>query len=86
VSLPAPPSLLSINVSAFGGVNIPTLDVTIPELTIDAPSVREYVPGAQYTSSLLTRSRRSCRTLSTNGGTGLCTRRRERDLGPRPRA
>jgi hypothetical protein len=54
VDLPAAPSLLSINVTKFDGVNIPTLDVTIPELTIDAPSIREYTPGAQYTSGLLT--------------------------------
>jgi hypothetical protein len=71
VNLPAPPALLSISVSPFDGVNIPTLDVTIPELTIDAPSIREYVPGAQYTSSLLTRLKTKLEDILTNGGTGL---------------
>lgn len=71
VELPTPPSLLSINVSPFDGVNIPTLDITIPELTIDAPSIREYVPGAQYTSALLTSLRTRLQNTLDVGGTGL---------------
>jgi hypothetical protein len=71
VNLPVAPSLLSINVSPFDGINIPTLDVTIPELTIDAPSIREYTPGAQYTSGLLTRLKTKLEDILTNGGTGL---------------
>lgn len=71
VTLPAAPSLLSINVSPFNGINIPTLDVTIPELALDAPSIREYVPGAQYTSSLLTSLKARLLSTITSGGTGL---------------
>jgi hypothetical protein len=71
VTLPAAPSLLSINVSPFDGVNIPTLDITIPELSIDAPSIREYVPGAQYTSALLTSLKSRLQLTLDVGGTGL---------------
>jgi hypothetical protein len=45
--------------------------VTIPELTIDAPSIREYVPGAQYTSGLLTSLKAKLQDIIDNGGTGL---------------
>jgi hypothetical protein len=65
VDLPAPPSLLSLNVAPFDGITIPTLDVAIPELTIDTPSIREYVPGAQYTSALLTSLKARLQDIST---------------------
>jgi hypothetical protein len=71
VNLPAPPSLLSLNVAPFDGITIPTLDVAIPELTIDTPSIREYVPGAQYTSALLTSLKARLQDAIDNGGTGL---------------
>ena len=71
VSLPAPPSLLSLNVTNFSGVNMPTIDMTVPELTAVAPSVVQYVPGSLYTSSLLTTLTTTLQNRITNGGTGL---------------
>lgn len=71
VSLPAAPSLLSLNVTQFSGVNMPSIDVTIPELTAVAPSVIQYVPGAGYTSSLLTSLKETLQDRIENGGTGL---------------
>jgi hypothetical protein len=71
VSLPAAPDLLSISVTPFDGLNIPTVDFTVPDFTVEAPSIREYVPGAQYTSSLLTALKASLEDRITNGGTGL---------------
>lgn len=71
VSLPAPPALLSLNVQPFSGINMPTIDVTIPELTAVAPSVVQYQPGSLYTSSLLTTLSTTLQSRITNGGTGL---------------
>lgn len=71
VALPAAPSLLSLSVSSFGGLTLPTIDPTIPAITVSAPSIREYVPGAQYTSGLLTSLRASLQSRIDNGGTGL---------------
>lgn len=71
VSLPAAPALLSINVLPFDGINIPTLDFTIPELTIVAPEPLTYVPGEQYTSALLSDLKSILQDRITNGGTGL---------------
>lgn len=70
VSLPAPPSLLSLNVTPFGGMNLPTLDADEPVLTAVEPSIREYTPGQFYTSGLLT-TLRSKLTEMLEGGTGL---------------
>lgn len=72
VNLPSAPSLLSINITPFDGMNLPTIDPdAIPQLTVVAPSVREYIPGAQYTSSLLTSVRAYLQDIIDNGGTGL---------------
>lgn len=71
VSMPAPPNLLSISVLPFSGVNIPVIDFTVPELTIEAPTIREYTPGAQYTSALLTAIQSSLLDRIQNGGTGI---------------
>jgi flagellar biosynthesis chaperone FliJ len=71
VSLPTAPQLMTLSIGAFGGVNLPTIDATIPALTIDAPSVIKYTPGASYTSSLLTRLKAKLEDILTNGGTGL---------------
>lgn len=71
-SLPAAPSLLSISVSRFNGLDLPTApDDTVPELTLVAPSIREYTPGAGYTSSLLTALKATLEDRIVNGGTGL---------------
>lgn len=71
LSLPAPPALLSLNVRQFDGVNIPTVDFTIPELTIVAPEPLTYVPEDHYTSALLTDLKTTLQDRITNGGTGL---------------
>lgn len=71
-SLPAAPSLLSISVSRFNGLDLPAApDDTVPELTLVAPSIREYTPGAGYTSSLLTALKATLEDRIVNGGTGL---------------
>lgn len=71
VNLPAPPSLLSISTSKFDGVTIPTLAEAVPTLNLVAPSIREYTPGAQYTSALLTSLKNTLQDRIDNGGTGL---------------
>jgi hypothetical protein len=72
LSLPATPSLLSLNVVAFDGMNLPTIDPdAVPELTIAAPSIREYIPGDEYTSALLTSLSTYLQDAIENGGTGL---------------
>lgn len=71
VTLPAPPSLLSIQTYKFDGVTLPTIDAAVPELTVVAPSVVQYVPGSMYTSSLLMSAKSVLEDYITNGGTGL---------------
>ena len=71
LSLPAPPSLLSLNITPFAGVNIPSIDFTIPELTVAEPSIREYIPAPQYASSLLRAVSETLQDRIENGGTGL---------------
>lgn len=71
VNLPAAPNLLSISVRRFDGLTLPSFDADEPVLTEVAPSIREYVPGAQYTSSLLEETKASLLERIQNGGTGL---------------
>lgn len=71
VTLPAPPNLLSIQTYRFDGINFPTIDTNIPVLTVVAPSIVEYVPGALYTSSLLTAAQSALERFITVGGTAL---------------
>lgn len=71
VNLPAPPSLLAINVTAFDGLNLPVFDAEDPILNVVEPSIREYTPGADYTSSLLTTMQTALEDWIVNGGTGL---------------
>jgi hypothetical protein len=71
VSLPAPPSLLSLSITPFDGMTLPTFDADDPELVAVAPTVVEYVPGAAYTSGLLTALQSSLQTRITSGGTGI---------------
>jgi hypothetical protein len=71
LTLPARPDLLAISVSKFGGMNLPTFDADAPQLDLVAPSIREYVPGEQYTSALLTALQTSLLERVTEGGTGL---------------
>lgn len=71
VTLPARPDLLSLNIVPFDGLNMPVFDATAPELTVASPSIREYTPGAQYTSALLTGLQATLLDRIQNGGTGL---------------
>lgn len=71
VTLPAAPDLLSLSVVPFDGVTLPTFDAEAPEMTIVEPSIREYVPGASYTSALLTALQTSLQSRIEEGGTGL---------------
>lgn len=71
VSLPAPPSLLSLNISNFAGVDLPTFDAEAPEIDLTAPSLIPFEPGSEYSSSLMTLLRSSYLTRIRDGGTGL---------------
>jgi hypothetical protein len=72
LDLPSVPSLLSLNITAFAGMDLPTaISSDIPELTVGAPSAIAYEPGASYTSSLLSLVQTSLTDRITNGGTGL---------------
>lgn len=71
VSLPAPPSLLSLNLQPFGGTNLPTFSATDPTLTAVEPSVQQYTPGSMYNSALLTTLSGTLRARIEEGGTGL---------------
>lgn len=71
VNLPAAPDLFSLNITPFDGITIPTIDFTVPELTAVSPSIREYTPGEDYTSGLLTAMQAELLDRITNGGTGL---------------
>jgi hypothetical protein len=71
VTLPAPPSLLSLNTYQFGGINMPTIDTNLPTLNVAAPSVVQYVPGSMYTSALLGSAQSVLQDYIVNGGTGL---------------
>lgn len=71
VTLPAPPSLLSLNTYTFGGITMPTIDSNIPTLNVAAPTVVQYVPGSMYTSSLLQNASSILQDYIVNGGTGL---------------
>lgn len=71
VNLPSVPDLLTLDIQPFEGMNMPTFSATDPVLTAVEPSIREYVPGAQYTSSLLTALKTTLEQRITAGGTGL---------------
>lgn len=71
VALPAAPDMLAINVAPFGGITIPTFSAVEPELAIAAPTVREYIPSAQYTSSLLSATQAALEDRIQTGGVGL---------------
>lgn len=71
VNLPSAPSLLSLNTYSFNGINLPTITQDIPTLDLAAPSIREYVPGSLYTSSLLQTLQTQLQDRIQNGGTAL---------------
>lgn len=73
LTLPSPPVELAIQVSQFSGVTIPAPpgDDEVPVLNLVAPTIREYVPGAQYQSALLTAVRTELLRRITEGGAML---------------
>ena len=71
LNLPAPPNLLNIDVAKFDGIQLPSIDPDAPEFTVAAPSIREYVPGVGYSSSLLGALQDALQDSIVNGGTGL---------------
>jgi len=71
VTLPAPPSLLSLTTYSFDGVSMPTITTDVPELSVPAPGVVQYVPGSMYTSSLLETLKAELDSRISIGGTGL---------------
>jgi hypothetical protein len=71
VTLPAPPSLLSISVRPFAGLNLPALTADEPVLDIVEPTIRNYTPGAFYTSALLEALQASLLDRISGKGTGL---------------
>jgi hypothetical protein len=71
LNLPTAPDLLAISIAPFAGLNMPTFSATEPTLTLTPPSIREYTPGAPYTSALLTALKTSLQERITTGGTGL---------------
>jgi hypothetical protein len=54
ITLPVPPQLMSLNSVTFNGVTLPTLDVTVPQLTAVAPNIMPYQENGVYVSTLLT--------------------------------
>ena len=71
VSLPERPDLLTISVSNFSGMSLPTFSATEPTLDLIAPSVVAYTPGASYTSALLMSMTDKLTAWISGGGTGL---------------
>jgi hypothetical protein len=73
LSLPTAPELLSISVSTFNGISLPAPPGPgdEPVLNIVAPTIREYVPGTQYSSALLTALEGELLRRITDGGTML---------------
>lgn len=73
LSLPTPPELLSISVSTFNGISLPAPPGPDdePVLNLVAPTIREYVPGTQYSSALLTALESELLRRITHGGTML---------------
>ena len=54
VTLPDPPTLLSLDTVNFPTLTIPTFDAKVPTFTAVEPGPFNYVPGDLYTSKLLT--------------------------------
>lgn len=71
VTLPGAPTLLELEVRSFDGITMPTFDGTEPVLTAVAPTLREYEPGAFYTSALLTALKAKLLAGVTTDTTGL---------------
>jgi hypothetical protein len=54
ITLPNPPTLLSLDTVVFNALAIPTFSASVPNLTAVAPSVVQYREGMLFTSQLLT--------------------------------
>lgn len=71
VDLPTAPELLQLNVRRFGGLSLPTFSATDPVLTAVEPTIREYTPGSNYASALLSQTQAALLERIRDGGTGL---------------
>ena len=67
VSLPGPPTLLTIENVAFSPVSIPTIDNDVPTLTVMAPNIIPYGGDQLYTSTLLTMLQNDLTQALTDG-------------------
>jgi hypothetical protein len=88
VTLPTPPSLLTLDTVNFPDLDIPSFNATVPQLVAVAPSPFSYSEGQFYTSSLLGALQASLTDALTNGTwtglpplaeEGLWNRARERE-------
>lgn len=73
LALPQAPELLSIRVRPFDGIALPAPPGPEDEPVLDLvpPGIREYVPGAEYSSALLTALETELHRRITQGGTML---------------
>jgi len=88
ITLPTPPTLLTLDTIQFSPLNIPTFNVSVPTLTAVAPNIQRYIEGATFTSTLLTSLENDLNDAITNGTniglpgpveTALWDRARERE-------
>lgn len=70
LTLPLPPSLMTIDTVKFDGVTLPTFDATVPTLTAVQPNVVHFDEGNRYTSTLLGMLETDL-TSALSGGSGL---------------
>jgi hypothetical protein len=72
VTLPTAPALLTLQTINFSGITMPTAPSSdIPPLTAVEPDIIPYVPGASYTSQLLTELQTSLQERINGANTGL---------------
>jgi len=67
VTLPSPPSLMTLDDVNFPKIVIPTFDATVPTFTATAPGPFNYRPDTLYTSQLLTDLENSLDLAITTG-------------------
>lgn len=72
IKFPSAPSLLTLDAVSFDVAAIPDFDVTVPAINLVAPSVKPYVEGPPFTSTLLTQCEADLlRALQEGTWTGL---------------
>ena len=73
ITLPTAPTLMSLSTYTYAGPNLPTIDATIPELKLVAPSLVPYqAPKLPYSDTLLTQVQTTLMDrIKTGKNTGL---------------